>query len=442
MKDNLIIDKFQLPQNWEIETLENLTTQIVDGTHHTPHYTNYGVPFLRVTDVQTKEIDRNNIKYISKTEHKDLIKRCKPVNGDLLLSKNGTIGIPKVVDWNWEFSIFVSLALIKLKPQLDVHFLAHFLKSDITKWQILRRAKQGTVTNLHLEEIREVEIPKLSLIHQKKIAQILSVCDAVIEKTEEAIAKYQAIKKGMMQDLFTRGIDIHTGKLRPKYKDAPEFYKESELGMIPKEWKMKRLENCGMFSKGHNIPKYLLSSEGFGCILYGQLYTKFDNTILNVESKVPKETFKHLTSLKYGSILFAGSGETHKDIGKSAVFLIDEKTFAGGDIVILELYQEYFKPYFGYFLNFEHIQRQKSRLGQGSSVIHIYSNHLGGINMSLPDKIEQEKIYNKINLIDRQIKNEQSTLHKYQQIKTGLMHDLLTGKVEVTFNEEKYHGRI
>ena len=65
----------------------------------------------------------------------------------------------------------------------------------------------------------------------------------MIEKTEAAIAKYQALKQGMMHDLFTRGIDVKTGKLRPSYQDAPELYQESDLGMIPKDWEVNELGN-------------------------------------------------------------------------------------------------------------------------------------------------------------------------------------------------------
>ena len=59
-----------------------------------------------------------------------------------------------------------------------------------------------------------------------------------MEQTEAAIAKYQALKQGMLHDLFTRGIDMETGQLRPSYKDAPELYKKTELGFVPKEWEV------------------------------------------------------------------------------------------------------------------------------------------------------------------------------------------------------------
>ena len=99
----------EVPEHWEVKRLKFLTNKIVDGAHFTPTYVNEGVPFLRVTDIQEKNIDMEKIKYIPLEEHQELIKRCNPQKGDLLLSKNGTIGISKKIDWNWEFSIFVSL---------------------------------------------------------------------------------------------------------------------------------------------------------------------------------------------------------------------------------------------------------------------------------------------------------------------------------------------
>ncbi|MBU4010630.1 MAG: restriction endonuclease subunit S, partial [Proteobacteria bacterium] len=92
-----------------------------------------------------------------------------------------------------------------------------------------------------------------SLAEQRKIARILSTVDAVIEKTEAAIAKYKAIKAGMMRDLFTRGIDLATGKLRPSYEDAPELYKESELGWVPKEWEAVRIDEIAFMKSGEGI---------------------------------------------------------------------------------------------------------------------------------------------------------------------------------------------
>nr|WP_246806836.1 restriction endonuclease subunit S [Ensifer sp. ENS04] len=149
--------------------LAEVTTKITDGAHFTPTYVEQGVPFLRVTDIQEDSIDWETVKRIPKEEHDVLIQRCNPQRGDVLLSKNGTIGITKIVDWDNDFSIFVSLALIKAKPNLLLpEFLESFLSSANAQSQFSKHSKAGTVTNLHLREIRNLQIPVVPLEEQKK----------------------------------------------------------------------------------------------------------------------------------------------------------------------------------------------------------------------------------------------------------------------------------
>ena len=127
----------EIPKDWKVNKLKFFTSKIVDGTHFTPKYTDFGVPFLRVTDIHSNEIDLNTVKFISEAEHRELTKRCKPEKNDILLSKNGTIGIPKVIDWDWEFSIFVSLCLIKMNKKIIYsHYAKYFFESEALKKQI------------------------------------------------------------------------------------------------------------------------------------------------------------------------------------------------------------------------------------------------------------------------------------------------------------------
>jgi len=92
--------------DWPVTELSEVSTKITDGAHFTPTYTETGVPFLRVTDITESNTSK---KFIPQEEHNELIKRCRAEKGDVLYSKNGTIGIAKLIDWDWEFSIFVSL---------------------------------------------------------------------------------------------------------------------------------------------------------------------------------------------------------------------------------------------------------------------------------------------------------------------------------------------
>lgn len=174
IKQDLELSKHRLgsfPKSWDLTTLEQIA-KVTDGTHHTPTYVNQGVPFLRVTDIQAKDINLKKVVYISEKEHLELCKRCTPEKGDILLSKNGTIGITKLVNWDWEFSIFVSLCLIKITSEVvNSDYLELVLRSEFVKHQIKTRSKTGTITNLHLEEIREFLIPLPSLEEQESIVE-------------------------------------------------------------------------------------------------------------------------------------------------------------------------------------------------------------------------------------------------------------------------------
>lgn len=174
---------------WPIFELSEVTTKITDGAHFTPTYVETGVPFLRVTDITESSTSK---KFIPQEEHDELIKRCHPEKGDVLYSKNGTIGIAKLVDWDWKFSIFVSLCLIKPKKELlDPHYLKCFLNSDTAYAQATARSKSGTVTNLHLVDIKTIKIPLPPLATQQAIVAEIEAEQALVAANRELIARFE-----------------------------------------------------------------------------------------------------------------------------------------------------------------------------------------------------------------------------------------------------------
>ena len=111
-------------------------------------------------------------------------------------------------------------------------------------WQLKHRASersrlaQGTIIlGIQREKVAALEIPTPPLPEQRKIARILSTVDDLIELTEALIAKYRAIKQGLMHDLLTRGVDA-SGRLRPPREEAPGLYRESAVGWVPREWEV------------------------------------------------------------------------------------------------------------------------------------------------------------------------------------------------------------
>lgn len=212
MKDSGVEWLGEVPEHWVSAKLKYYTNQIVDGAHFTPTYTDSGVPFLRVSDIHGSTIDKSNIKYIPLREHKVLIKRCNPEKGDLLLSKNGTIGVPKVVDWDWEFSIFVSLCLIKFKPKLLSSYAEYFFKSYEIKEQINGLIKQSTVINLHLDKIQNFWFSVPPISEQLEIIDYLNIevakFDSLIEKAQQAIQLMQERRTALISAAVTGKIDV------------------------------------------------------------------------------------------------------------------------------------------------------------------------------------------------------------------------------------------
>ena len=103
-----------IPEDWELSTLGDVAV-IKDGTHQTPKYVPSGVPFFSVEHVTSG--DFNKTKFISEQEHRFLTRSFKMEKGDILMTRIGSIGDCKLIDWDVDASFYVSLALLKIKPK-------------------------------------------------------------------------------------------------------------------------------------------------------------------------------------------------------------------------------------------------------------------------------------------------------------------------------------
>ncbi len=400
----------EIPNEWDIKKLDSIVEKITDGTHKTPIYTESGIPFLRVTDIQETCIDWNNVKYISKQEHDELTKRCKPEIGDILYSKNGTIGIPKIIDWDKEFSIFVSLCLIKIKKsdsEVINKYLEKFLSSDCCLNQIKVRAKQGTVTNLHLEEIRELIIPLPPLPEQQRIAEILSSNDALITKTDELIEKTKEIKQGLMQELLTKGIG-HT-----------EF-KDSELGRIPKEWEVGLLTSIAEIIMGQSPTGDTYNEFKIGTpLLNGP--TEFGR----INPTPVQWTTKPTKMCKPKDILFCVRGSSTGRMNISD----GEYCIGRGLAAIRNLEELSYTPYLFHLLGY--IIEKVLALTGGTTFPNISGEALRSFKIAIPTLNEQQEIASVLSAIDNKLEALTKRKKQLEEIKQGLMQDLLTGRVRV-----------
>jgi type I restriction enzyme S subunit len=163
---------FDIPNSWAWTRLGNILFKLTDGTHSTPKYVNEGIPFLSVKDISNGTISFDSVKHITPEEHAELFKRCDPQKGDILLTKVGTTGIPVLVDTDVEFSLFVSVALLKFSHDcLNSDYLISLLQSPLV--QIQCRENTRGVGNKNWV-IRDIASTLISLPPLEEQARIVS----------------------------------------------------------------------------------------------------------------------------------------------------------------------------------------------------------------------------------------------------------------------------
>lgn len=207
-------------EGWEIDEdlfkdypkvpLKHVCVLITDGTHKTPTYVEKGIKFLSATNVSGYILDLENVKYIPPSLHEEFKKRVLPQESDILLAKNGTIGACKIVPkLNYEFSIYVSLALLRPnKEKIIPKFLLYVLQSRLVQQQFRKRTKRhGGVGNLHLEEIKKVVIPLPSLRIQRKIVEELDKEMETLEKVRMLKEKAEKRIEQILEGLWGEKVD-------------------------------------------------------------------------------------------------------------------------------------------------------------------------------------------------------------------------------------------
>lgn len=287
-----------------------------------------------------------------------------------------------------------------------------WLRYKLDFWNLNRYSESSAQPGLSVEKLTRYKLALPPLEEQRKIAEVLSVWDKAIEKQMQLVEKLELRKKGLMQQLLT-------GKKR-----LPGF---------SGEWKKMKLGEIGIFFKGFGVSKDEIKSyERYKCLTYGDIYTKYEIKIENVRSFISQDVANISKQIQYGDICFASSGETAKDIGKCAVFVDGSIGYAGGDIIIFRNKTNVNPITLAYILNSEEVNKQKSSLGQGHSVVHIYIPNLEKITIKIPDIEEQNAITEIFTSCDKEIYLANQELKSLHQQKKGLMQVLLTGKKRVT----------
>lgn len=419
----------EVPEHWEVKRLKFLTNKIVDGAHFTPTYVNEGVHFLRVTDIQEKNIDMEKIKYIPLEEHQELIKRCNPQKGDLLLSKNGTIGISKKIDWNWEFSIFVSLCLIKFNSLISSNYAKYFFDSNSLQEQIFGLIKKNTVINLHLDKIENFWFVLPSLKEQTAIAHYLDTklgeIDALIDKQQTLLEKLAEQRTAVITHAVTKGLN----PAAPMKNSGVEW-----LGDVPAHWDVspfKLVMNSIIDYRGKTPEKtnsgvFLITARNIknGIIDYtlSQEFIDEDNYEEVMRRGLPK----------LGQVLMT----TEAPLGEVAQIDRTDVALAQRVLKFDGKKNKLDNRFLKYFILSKAFQASLYKFATGSTALGIKSERLSYLKSLLPPITEQTAIADYLDQetakIDRLCETVNQTIGRLKEYRTALITQAVTGKIKVT----------
>lgn len=277
-------------------------SNIQDGTHATPNYTDEGIPFYSVETITSDAPP----KFISNEEHQKLIKRCEPKFGDILLTRIGTLAKSKIVDWHEEFSIYVSLALLS-EIKINNKFLNQYIQTEIYQKEFLKRSLLLAIPQkINLKDLNETIIKYPSKKEEEKIANFLDLIDKKIELLTHKYKKYVSFKKYLMQQIFTQ-------KLR---FDENCVYETKKVGNFLIESKIEGIDNInkrltvklnlkGIFKREVKANEVEGATKQFirkaGQFIYGK-----QNLHKGAFGIIPKEFDGYLTSTDIPSFDFKG----------------------------------------------------------------------------------------------------------------------------------------
>jgi type I restriction enzyme S subunit len=279
-------------------------------------------------------------------------------------------------------------------------------------------------------------IPQIDPAEQSRIAAVLDTVDEAIAKTEAVIAKLKQVRAGLLHDLLTRGLDEH-GQLRDPIA-YPEQFKDSPFGRIPRHWELRRLNEIVLSAVdgpfGSNLKtEHYVSEPGVRVVRLQNVESgRFDDTD---KAYVSDEHAANLQRHQVvgGDLLVASMGDENHPLARACLFPND---FQPG-IVKADCFRLRMKPAMALngfvmrVLNCPDTRRDVNMLGQGVTRDRVNLTTLLTVRVPRPRLTEQACIFDMARVLDDQIREEEREREKLVLLKSGLMTDLLIGRVRV-----------
>jgi len=426
MKDSGVPWLGKVPEHWELPRLGALLRERGE--------TNNGGS---VTHVLSVTRDRGVIPYADKgnigNKKSDDITRYKIVRPDDIVVNcmNVIIGSVGLSRYTGCLSP-VYYVLMRRSANDEPRYLNSFFQTKPFQLSLIRIGN-GILAHrmrIPMELLKCEPFPHPPHAEQAAIVRFLEWANRRLERAIRAKRKVIALlneqKQAIIHRAVTRGLDP-TSPLKPS--GIPW------LGDIPQHWEARQLRHLGRLHKGVGGSKEDATPDGVPCVRYGELYFHFRNFIRAPRGFVSTAKAATYTTIRFGDVLFAASGEKVEEIGKSAVNLYQDHAVCGGDIVIFRPAVAVEAAFLGYALDSHGAAHQKSTMCRGTTIKHVYPDELRSLWMCIPPISEQKQIVATLdndllscNTVISSLEHEIELLGEYR---TRLVADVVTGKLDV-----------
>ncbi len=417
--------EIKIPEEWKIQKLIDISSRKPEygsGDAALP-YDSKLARYIRITDINDAGQLKDEKVSAKLTNNQQYVLE----QNDFLFARTGSVGRTFLFSSDQGLCVYAGY-LIRFKlneKRILPVFLHHYTHGDVYWTWVTSELTQGVQPNVNAQQYSKLPILLPTLQEQTKIASILSGVDALIEKTQQIIVKYENLKRGLMQQLLTRGIN------HKKFKKVKWLFgKKIE---IPKEWKTQQLgKNSSLKGRigwqGLTTSEYLVT--GNYHLVTG---TDFKNGKIDWENCVYVNKDRYIQDpniqLKNADILVTKDGT----IGKIAFVSLPKKpaTLNSGVFVIRPIDNQY-RPLFLYYILFsDYFEKFLNKLKAGSTINHLYQKNFVGFKFPIPTLAEQTKIASILSGVDAYIQKNQEYKKKLEELKKGLMQKLLTGQIRV-----------
>jgi type I restriction enzyme, S subunit len=319
--------------------------------------------------------------------------------GDILLTIVGSVGnLAKVTSvFNGSNLTQQTARLAFNKKYADADFFLSVLESSFGQREILNYTKSGVQPSLNLSDVDRFRVPLPPLPEQRSIAQALSDVDALIAALDKLIAKKRHLKTATMQQLLT-------GKMRSPGFGEGKGYKQTEVGIIPEDWKILKTKEIAPLQRGFDLPTSLLKRGNYPVV--------YSNGVMNYHSEF----------MVRGPGVITGRSGT---IGN--VHYVSMNYWPHNTALWVTNFINSDAKYVYYFYQALKLER----FGTGSGVPTLNRNDVHDSVVPLPPLEEQKSIAQILSDMDTEITALENRRAKTQAIKQGMMQELLTGRTRL-----------